>query len=455
MTKSEIFLTLQKMKSENLRLISSLTDKVCITDYSHLVRDGIWTQALQAALCEHEYVIIPKSAEPYYIDAPVIIPSNRHIEADIDAVIKLTEGNELPMLRNENTANGTHMPIPAGNESFNISINGGIWEEPRTTRAGYGKSGKYDAERSFYGVSCCMLFNNIINFTLTNATFRHTAGFAVQIGNIKNAVFENIKFEECYADGIHCNGNTENLLVQGLDGEVGDDLIALNMYDWQDSSVNFGPLKTAWCENVSLKSSTLYSSQRILPGKYYYDDGSCVDCSVTDVVIKGFSGVNVFKMYYQTPSFKITSKPERGDVGSGKNIYFEDIELDLFRPGDGTQNYMDSDPITGYFGAFEICSDIDGLYFENIRVKLYPEKFPLSRFMTVGPKCARVGDIEIFDPYVSCTADNIHLKNVTVNGKPAADACELFHEVAFDDIYGDGIAVGKGTVKRITVDVMN
>ena len=304
MTKHEILETLVKMKSDNYKLIEALTDKVYITDYSALVHDGIWTEALQTALNEHECVIIEKSDTPYYIDAPVTIPSNRHIEAHREAVIKLCEGNELLMLRNTNTQNGTHAPIPRGNENFNISINGGIWEESRTERAGYGKSGKYDAERSFYGVSCCMLFNNIINFTLTNATFRHTAGFAVQIGNIKNAVFENIKFEQCYADGIHCNGNTENLLVRNLDGEVGDDLIALNMYDWQDSSVNFGPLNTAWCENAFLKSSTLYSSQRILPGKYYYDDGSCVDCSVTDVVLKGFSGVNVFKMYYQTPSYK-------------------------------------------------------------------------------------------------------------------------------------------------------
>ena len=384
--------------------------------------------------------------QPLYIDAPVTIPSNRHIEAHREAVIKLCEGNELLMLRNTNTQNGTHAPIPRGNENFNISINGGIWEESRTERAGYGKSGKYDKERSFYGVSCCMLFNNIINFTLTNATFRHTAGFAVQIGNIKNAVFENIKFEQCYADGIHCNGNTENLLVRNLDGEVGDDLIALNMYDWQDSSVNFGPLNTAWCENAFLKSSTLYSSKRILPGKYYYDDGSCVDCSVTDVVLKGFSGVNVFKMYYQTPSYKIGEAPEKGDVGSGKNIYFEDIELDLFRPGDALPNFMNSDPVTGYFGAFEVCSDIDGLYLENIRVKLYPDKFPLSRFMTVGPRSSRVGDIEIFDPYVSCTVDNIHLKNVTVNGEEVKDTAAFIKEV---DLGGNN---GKGTVKNIIIE---
>ena len=447
MTKSEIFNTLQKMKSENSKLIDRL-----ITDYSALVHDGIWTSALQKALDEHEYILIPASDAPYYIDAPVTIPSNRHIEAQNGAVIKLADGNDLLMLRNTETRNGTHAPIAPGSESFNISINGGKWEDHRTSRAGYGKSGKYDPERSFYGVSCLMLFNNIINLTVTNVTFRHTSGFAVQIGNIKNAVFENIRFEECFADGIHCNGNTENLMVTNLDGEVGDDLIALNMYDWQDSSVNFGPLKTAWCENVSLKSSTLYSSQRILPGVYYYDDGTSVDCSVTDVVLKNFTGVNVFKMYYQTPTYKIPDSPEKGKAGSGKNIYFEDIELDLFRPGDGTSNYMESHPVTGHFGAFEVGSDIDGLFFENVRVKLYKDKYPLSHFMTVGPKSARYGEKEIFDPYVVCRADNIHLKNVTVNGERVTDSDGLIKEVVFDDIYGDGLAIGKGTTGKIIID---
>jgi len=453
MTKTEIFNSLQKMKAENFRKIEKLTDKISILEYSDYVRDGIWTDALYKALLEHEYIIIPKSDTPYFIDRPVTIPSNRHIEAEDGAVIKLTLGCELLMLRNENTKDGTHYPIEKGCENVNISINGGRWEESRTERAGYGESGRYDDNRSFYGVSCLMFFNNIENLTITNVTIAHTAGFAVQIGNVKNAVFENIKFDECYADGIHCNGNTENLWVFNLDGEVGDDLIALNMYDWQDSSVNFGPCKNVWCENVSLKATTLCSAQRILPGVYYYDDGSKVDCSVTDIVLKNFTGVNVFKMYYQTPAYKSSENPEKGDVGSGGNIYFEDIELDLFAPGDGTPNYFESDPKTGFFGAFELGANIDGLYLENVRVKLYKEKYPLSYFMTVGPKSYRsTTGVEVFDPYVSCKVKNVHLKNVAVNGEKIKSTDGLIKEIVFDDIYGDGLANGKGKIEKPIIE---
>ena len=452
MTKNEIYTSLEKMKSENLALSATLTDKANITEYSCLVNDGIWTKAFQTALNEHEYIIIPKSDTPYYIDGSVTIPSNRHIEAENGAVIKLCPDTDVLMLRNENTRDGTHFPIKSGEENVNISINGGRWEESRTTRAGYGKTGKYDENRSFYGVSCLMFFNNIKNLTLTNVTFCHTAGFAVQIGNVQNAVFENINFIECFADGIHCNGNTKNLWVKNLDGEVGVDLIALNMYDWQDSSVNFGPLENVWCENVSLKSTTLYSSQRILPGVYYYDDGSSVDCSARNIVLKNFSGVNVFKMYYQTPSYSVDTLPEKGKVGSGGNIYFEDIELDLFRPGDGTPNYTESDPKTGFFGAFEIGANIDGLFLENIRVKLYKDKFPLGYFMTVGPKSYRAGNVEVFDPYASCHVKNIHLKDITVNGQKITSTDGLVKEVVFDDVYGDGLACGNGKAEKIFLE---
>ena len=62
----------------------------------------------------------------------------------------------------------------------------------------YGESGMYDAERSYFGVSTCMFFNNAENVTLENVTFSHAGGFSVQIGNCKNVVLENIEFEKCF-----------------------------------------------------------------------------------------------------------------------------------------------------------------------------------------------------------------------------------------------------------------
>ena len=64
----------------------------------------------------------------------------------------------------------------------------------------------------------------------------------------------------CYADGIHINGNTDKVFLRNVEGKVGDDIIALNMFDWKDSSINFGPIDTVWCENIKLhRDSPLFS----------------------------------------------------------------------------------------------------------------------------------------------------------------------------------------------------
>lgn len=456
-TKAEIREKLAQMTQENRAFIDQLTDRVSLTDYGHLVRPGnVWTDALQAALNEHEYVLIPSSAMPYMIDATVTVPSNRHIEAEDGAVIRQAAGVRVLMLRNEHTQDGTHAPITRENRDFNISINGGRWEESWTQRMGYRKSGMYDMDdRHFYGISTCMLFNNMDRLTLTNMTFYHTAGFAVQLGDISNAHCEEITFVECFADGIHVNGNTENLVARGIRGQVGDDLVALNMYDWQNSSVNFGPTKTVLCENLEAPVGKGYKAMRILPAVYYYDDGSTVDCSLTDAVISRVTGVKTFKMYYQTPAYRVdTEQPERGAVGSGDNIFFENLDIVLDAPADNFKPYRESDPVTGCFAALEINANIGRLSLENINLTL-SERFPMSFLITVGPKSVRGGfagmsdKVEIFDPYVGCEVGCITLKNITVNGAQPDDLSPFIREIAFDHLYNDTPSTAAGKIGEI------
>ncbi|MBE6930468.1 MAG: hypothetical protein E7463_09320 [Ruminococcaceae bacterium] len=457
--KENIRRSVEEMKAENLSRIAALSDAVSLTAYRSLVRtvqeaDGtveIWTDAFQAALRAHEIIRIPARPEPYCIDASVIVPSNRRIEAENGAVIRQMKGVRVLMLRNEHVQDGTHAPISGANRDCNISITGGRWEESYTGRAGYGRSGMIDEERSFFGVSACMFFNNIENLTITDVTFANTAGFAVQVGDIRNAVFENITFDHCFADGLHINGNTENVLVRDIRGEVGDDLVALNMYDWLNSSVNFGPTKNVLCENLDQSESGSYRAMRILPGVYYYDDGSAVDCSANDLIIRNVRGVNVFKMYFQTPVYVLGTEPERGGVGSGDHIFFEDISIDLSQPADMMPEYLNSDPVRGCFGAFEINANLGTVTLENIDIKLYKERYPLSYLVSVGPKSTRREDNECFDPYLSSTTEKLILKNVTVNGRNDFDIRDVVREVSFDDINADGHSTGAGKVRSVEV----
>lgn len=440
---------LSKTESDIKKISEFSPEAVTVTEYGYLVKEGVWTDAFQKAIDDNEYIYIPYSDTPYIIDHTVTIPSDRHIKAEHGAVIRLAEGTDVLMIRNRNNTDGTNIMPSHDNRDKNISITGGRWEETHTVRAGYQKSGKYDGEGKFFGVSCCMLFNNVENLYLSDVTIVRAGGFAVQIGEIKNAVFENITFESCFADGLHINGNSENIIARNIKGHVGDDLVALNMYDWQNSSVTFGPGKNILCENLELSADSKYKSLRILPGMYYFDDGTSVDCSLENVIIKNVKGIKTFKIYFQTPPYMIGSNPERGDIGSVNNIFFEDIDIELDEPIDKLNPYLDSDMLRGSFASFETGSRIGNISLENIRVNLNREKWPLSYFLCDGPKSVILGKNEVFNPYVTSVIENLTLSDISVNGRKVEDITPYIREIEFRDVNNDGNSTGRGVIKNI------
>jgi hypothetical protein len=296
-------------------------------------------------------------------------------------------------------------------------------------------------------VSTCLFFNHIEGLTLRDMTFAHTAGFAVQLGDARDVCIEDIAFDACYADGLHINGNCENLLIRRIRGEVGDDLVALNMYDWRNSSVNFGPMRCVLCEEVVPADTSHYKAFRLLPGVYTYADGSTVDCGLYDAIIRDVRGVRTFKMYLQTPPYRLGELPEPGAVGSADNVFFEDIDIDLSAPIDPFPEYTESDPVRGTFAAFEVGANVGYMRLERVRIALHPAQYPLSCAVAVGPKSVRWGDTEVFDPYLSCRVGCISLHEVTVDGAPATPSAVRC--VAFDNINGDGRSTASGTVDRI------
>ena len=149
-----------------------------------------------------------------------------------------------------------------------------MWGEENTERLGYGASGCYDENDSFKGVSTCFLFSGVNNLTLKNIVFRNTAGFACQIGRINGFLIENIAFENCFADGLHVNGGVRNGVIKNLSGYTEDDLIALNAYDWDNSTINFGCIENIVVDGVkSVNGASAHKSFRIQPGVYPYKNG--------------------------------------------------------------------------------------------------------------------------------------------------------------------------------------
>ena len=409
----------------------------------------IWSEAFSFALKNYEKITI--SAGKYYIDKSLVVPSNREITADENAEIILIKGVKSLLLRNENVIDGSDKPIPkTAIKDENISIIGGIWGEENDERLGYGASGCFDENHSMVGVSTCFLFSNMKNLTLKNLTFRHTAGFAIQIGNISDFTVENILFDGCFADGLHINGGTENGTVKNLCGHTEDDLIALNAYDWDNSSINFGKIENLTVDGVKCETGgNVHKSIRIQPGVYPYKNGEKEDCFVKNLTIKNVSGVACFKMYLQTPAY--TTVPEKNvGVGRMENILFENISADTSEPVDKQPNYLSGNTVTGNFATFEIGSNVKNLAFKNVKTVLNRAKYPNSYFITVGPKTQYIAEkkLELFDPYVCCAVQGISFENVYINNEKKDDLTDFIKEISYDNLYPSLLGFGKGIIKK-------
>lgn len=432
------------MKKINL----SELEYLAVTPY----RNGkIWSEAFSFALKNYEDIIIP--AGKYYVDKSLVVPQNRGIIADENAEIILIKGVKSLLLRNENVIDGSDKPIPkTAIKDENISITGGIWGEENDERLGYGKSGCFDENNSMVGVSTCFLLSNVKNLTLKNLTFRHTAGFAIQMGNISNFAVENICFDVCYADGLHINGGTENGTVKNLYGHTEDDLIALNAYDWDNSSINFGKIENLVVDGVKCDvGGNVHKSIRIQPGIYPYKSGEKEDCFVKNLTIKNVSGVACFKMYLQTPAY--TTFPEKNvGVGRMENILFENISADTSEPVDKQPNYLSGNTVTGNFATFEIGSDVKNLTFNNVKTVLNKAKYPNSYFIAVGPKTQYIAEkkLELFDPYVCCTIQRINFENVYINNEKKDDLTGVIKEISYDNLYPSALPFGKGKIISVS-----
>ena len=58
----------------------------------------------------------------------------------------------------------------------------------------------------------------------------------------------------------------------------------------------------------------------------------------------------------------------------------------------------------------------------------------------------------MFDPYISNHVENIHLKDIFVNGEKLMDASDMVRIVEFDDINADGNSTGRGTVGNVSLE---
>ena len=380
--------------------------------------------AVQAALDEHKNVIIPDTGAPIEFDNPVIMRSDYHLKVAKNQLIRQTEDCSTCLIINESAASGAKAPISVKRDE-NISIEGGIWQTKADSRA------RNNREYTIPGSLGNIILSSVERIRVADAVFTDSASYAVQIDDCSDYVIENLHFDNYHKDGVHVNGPADKGYIAHLSGrDMGDDMVALNAWDWDTSAISFGSITNLVVEDVQSNNNEF----RLLPGQKVFESGEKVDCNIENCVIENVSGIYTFKMYAQPNIANAVDKTRHdvsGTVGTIRNVYCRDISFARVTP-------------SGFSGLpvkslFEICADCDGIFIESVDVKNTIDECDKMdvRLVNVGPLSAvwKNGSDdpekwgEVFDPDAVCEVSNLNLKNIRFGGEKISDAKRLVREV--------------------------
>lgn len=236
------------------------------------VRDAV--TAIQMALNAHRNVVIPYFEEPLYISRSIILNSGNRLSVHPDTrLIFTTDGI---FLRNRNVLDGHFRYVEPGVHSdCDIAVSGGIWEAPNSLRI--------DSDRPFdgyMGSDALFLLHNVIGVRLEHLRIRRSNRMCLMIGNCQRFLVQDMEFRDVTRDGIHVEGPACDGLIRDIRGRTGDDMIALNAWDWTNSSLTFGSIHHVIVEDIDCEPGYLWSEMRLHPGNYVLPDGRTVECSL-------------------------------------------------------------------------------------------------------------------------------------------------------------------------------
>lgn len=390
------------------------------------VSGEIWSDAIQNALDQNTLVYIPSSFVPVYIDKPIILNSGNCLKLEKETEIRLKPRTNTCMIRNSNMI---CVPDDSVNPSFkrdkDILVEGGIWNAMNNGMAGGNGNvcGNSDVEKKIYGAHGNFLFNNVQNLTVRNAIIKECTSFAIHVSACSEFLIENIHFPRIYRDGVHVNGPAENGIIRNISGKSGDDIIAVNAWDWLNCTMTFGPIRNILVEDIASEPGYLWSEIRILAGTKLFENGNRFDCDIRNCTFKRLKGIHTVKMYSQ-PNHEVgIDKDYSPTVGYLEDFHFEDLETDYIKP----DNYYCKKG-----GVFEVCSDVQDLEIKNVKVNfpLTEEKYGDLKLVAVGPlsgtwkydKLDTSKWVEIFEPDSVCTVSGLKISDV-------------YHKTEFDQEY--------------------
>lgn len=371
------------------------------------VEAQLWDASIRAALDKSGAVFLPKRDEPYYLHDPIVLKSGQRIRADRDAEIRLIPGASTCMVRNEHLVGGQAGPIPDDcPRDSGIVIEGGIWTTLATTPTesngnDIGRSDRQNEMPSCHGV---IILNSVRGVMVRNLTVRQSRAHAVQLSNCVDFLVEGVTFDRHRRDGIHVNGPTSYGVIRNIRGDTGDDMIALNAWDWCNSAPAFGPIHHILVENVHGNPQLGGTDEiRLLPGTKTFADGTKLECPVHDCLLRDLHDIRTIKVYDQ-PNLELGRDNDFCDpIGTVTNVHFRDLVFN--RPG-----------------KFQIAANIDNLSIANVQLTFdidaaaaqgyRPiEMGPMSETYKFDPDSPATW-VELFSPDRDVTIRGFRLTNV-------------------------------------------
>ena len=393
-----------------------------VNDYTELITTGTWTEAhpkgnievtaevwtlaIQTALKENQSVFIPYTGRPYYIDAPLVLKSGNRLMIDPQAEIRLKPGTNTCMVRNQHQVSGQNEPVGLSKEcDTDIIVDGGIWTTLATSisESNGNLRGGPDIINSLHGHGV-ILMNSVRQVQIRNLIIKECRPHGVQFSNVTEFMVENIRFVDHRRDGVHVNGPASFGVIRNIRGVTGDDMVALNGWDWKNTSMTFGPIHHILVEkvNAGISGSDFRAEIRFLGGTKNFPDGKTLDCDIEDCVVYDISGIRTFKMYDQ-PNLELGRDNDFADpIGSFRNLFFSKILIDI-----------SSEP------TFQVASNVNGMTIDNVILD-FEESAPDFKLVQIGPLSMTYkfdpGNpaywVEVFSPDKDCTVRNLKLQNL-------------------------------------------
>ncbi len=371
------------------------------------VKARLWNAPIRAALDKHGAAFLPKRNEPYYINDPIVLKSGQRLCADRETEIRLVPGSNTCMVRNESLLSGQSGPIPAdAKPDTQIIIEGGIWTTLATSRTQsngnvYGRSARQPEVPSCHGV---IILSNVSGVAIRNVVVRQSRAHAVQLSNCREFLVEGVAFDEHRRDGIHVNGPASYGIIRDIRGVTGDDVVALNAWDWCNTAPAFGPIHHVMVEAIHGNPQLGGTDEiRLLPGTKTFADGAKLDCPIHDCVFRDLHDIRTFKVYDQ-PNLELGRDRDFCDpIGTVRNVFFDKLTFNRA-------------------GRFQIAVHIDGLTINDVQLN-WDIDAPGGndyRLVDIGPKSQtykfNANDpsqwVELFSPDRDVTIRGFKLTNV-------------------------------------------